>query len=159
MVRSEEKKSIVAKFFLLIFIISNFLVASAVLALPKKAEAQVPTNAFIALTVPVSDIPTVAERIFITIMRGVAYAAVEFFTSQFVNKITSKYKIRNYLYYDQVLSNYYLDRFLYDKVKDPDLRRIYRLMYQAYVTGEDTGLNGQPNRKLAPYSKIKQKIY
>lgn len=82
---------------------------------------------------------TFLNDVFTQVALGIAYAFVQDFMHRFVNKLTEKYKIRNYLYYDQVLSNYYLNNFLRDKIDDPDLRRIYVLMESAYVTGRPTG--------------------
>ncbi|MBI3952594.1 MAG: hypothetical protein HY336_01395 [Candidatus Doudnabacteria bacterium] len=110
-------------------------------------------------TATMADIPKLKERIWITIMRGVSYALVEAFTSRFVNKLVEKYKIRNYLYYDQVLTNYYLNRYLADKISDPDLQNIYELMYRGYITGESTGTTGGPDPNAAVIPRLKQAIY
>lgn len=93
------------------------------------------------------------------IMRGIAYKLAQTYMNRFVNKLTEKYKIRNFLYYDQVLSNYYLGNYLRDKIQDPDLRYIYQLMDSAYVTGQDTRLSGQPNPQNALIPRLKQLIY
>lgn len=82
---------------------------------------------------------TFLNDVFRQVTLGIAYKFAQHFLDRFVSKITEKYKIRNYLYYDQVLSNYYLNNFLRDKISDPDLRRIYVLMESAFVTGQPNG--------------------
>ncbi|MEJ0021908.1 MAG: hypothetical protein WDN47_05050 [Candidatus Doudnabacteria bacterium] len=112
----------------------------------------------IAITVPTTtalNIPDQLDNKYIAIMRGIAFAAVQKFTSVFINKLTEKYKIRNYLYYDQVLTNYYLSNYISDKIQDPNLRQIYGLMNAGYVTGQSTGTTGgpDPNKALIPRLK------
>ncbi len=134
--------------------------------LPNKAQAQlasspIGTGAVAAITVPTNtlgDLPRSAESWYISIMRGIAFAVVDKLTNTLINKITEKYRIQNYLYYDQVLSNYYLMQFIQDKITDPDLQTIYNLMNAAYVTGQYTGLNGQPNPNNAAIPKLKKAI-
>ena len=85
---------------------------------------------------------------------GVAYSFAQKFMQRFVSKLTEKYKIRNFLYYDQILTNYYLGNFIRDKISDPDLRQIYVLMESAYVTGQPTGTTPgtgpDPRRAVIP---------
>jgi hypothetical protein len=95
------------------------------------------------------------KETFKQVMLGVAYSFAQKFVRNFVDKLKDKYKIRNYLYYDQVLSNYYLTNFIRDKITDPDLRQIYVLMESAYITGQPNGTTPgssglSPNRALIP---------
>ena len=70
---------------------------------------------------------------------GVAYTFAQKFMQRFVSKLTEKYKIRNFLYYDQILTNYYLNNFIRDKISDPDLRQVYALLESEFVTGQPNG--------------------
>jgi hypothetical protein len=100
---------------------------------------------------------TFLDDVFKQIMLGIAYSMSQQFMQRFVNKLTDKYKIRNFLYYDQVLTNYYLNNFLRDKISDPDLRQIYVLLESAYVTGQPTGTTPgtgpDPRKALIPRLK------
>ncbi len=99
-----------------------------------------------------------AKDVFTQIMLGIAYRLVSNFVSKFVHKLTDKYKIRNYLYYDQVLTNYYLTNFIRDKITDPDLRQIYVLLEAGYITGQPTGLANAPNSQAALIPRLKLAI-
>lgn len=141
------------------FILSQVLVVANVFLLPTPAKAQVGVmSAGLAMTVPTSDVPTILERIVIGIARTLMQKFVEHYIQRFVDKLTSKYKIRNFLYYDQVLTDYYINRYIADKIGDPDLRAAFSLMERAYVTGEPTGTTGGPDPRKALFSRIKQKM-
>lgn len=98
------------------------------------------------------------ENAKIAFLRGLAMTAVERFTNEFIDKLVYKYKIRNYLYYDQVLTNYYLNNYIRDKIKDPDLQQIYTMMESAYITGQSTGNSNAPDPRKALIPKLKLKI-
>ena len=103
--------------------------------------------------------PITKEGIWMAIAEGALMSVTERFTKQFVDRLIAKYRIGNYLYYDQVLSNYYLTNYISDKVSDPDLRNIYSLLQAGYVTGDNTGTTGGPDPNKALVPKIKQAIY
>jgi hypothetical protein len=130
-------------------------VSQAFLIPPKTAQAQ---GAEVAATVPTSDIPTIIERIAIGIARGILERFTETFLTRFTNQLVNKYKIRNYLYYDQVLTDYYINRYIADNINDPDLRNIYSLLNRAYVTGQSTGTTGGPDPRAALVPRIKAAI-
>src|SRR5258708_17947948 len=117
-------------------------VTGGILIAPKTAQAVFPTI----------DIRWVAERIGIGIARGVLERFTEQFLTRFTNKLVDKYKIRNYLYYDRVLTDYYLNRYIADNITDPDLRDVYSLMERAAITGQPTGTTGgiNPSKALIP---------
>jgi hypothetical protein len=139
----------------------------AVQSIPK-AEAIAPTigaNAAMGATAIFTSVPELEnfswhkflDDVFKQVSLGIAYAMAQHFMQRFVNKLTEKYKIRNFLYYDQVLSNYYLNNFLRDKISDPDLRQIYVLLESGYVTGQPTGTTPgtgpDPRQALIPRLK------
>jgi len=139
-------------------LLTGQLLAAGALLRPEPAKANIFGLAGLGATVPTSDVPTICERIAIAAARQVAMRTVDAFLSRFVNKMTEKYKIRNFLYYDQVLTNYYLNNYIADKITDPDLRRIYNLMEAAYVTGAPTGTANQPDPRAAMIPRLKKSI-
>jgi hypothetical protein len=98
--------------------------------------------------------------VFKQIMFGIAYRFAQHFMQRFVNKLTEKYKIRNFLYYDQILTNYYLSNFIRDKISDPDLREIYVLLEAGYITGQPTGTTpgSGPDPRQAMVPRLKRAI-
>ncbi len=128
---------------------------SVVLLAPKPAQGFLGIG---DISVTVGDIPRAIERIILGILREVAFKITDKFIARFVNKMTEKYKIKNILYYDRVLSNYYLNRFIFDKISDPDLRQIYTLMEKAFITGKPTGTSGQPDPRRALIPQINAAI-
>ncbi len=95
---------------------------------------------------------------FKNVMLGIAYTFAQHFMQSFVNKLTEKYKIRNFLYYDQVLTDYYLTNFIRDKIADPDLQDIFVLMNDAYITGNPTYTRGGPPPDKAVIPRLKAAI-
>jgi hypothetical protein len=160
---NSKTRILIVKILLFTFIaVDGFLYLSMAEQAKAQAAADTATTAAtVALTVPISimaDIPRLKDKWYIAIMRGIAYRVVDDLTKKFIDKITEKYKIRNYLYYDQILTNYYLSNFIQDKVSDPDLQTIYNLMNAAYVTGNNTGHTGQPNPNNAVMPRLKKAI-
>src|SRR3989338_1118112 len=92
-------------------IILAALLASLVIGQASPVFAQIEDTtdlSMISISVPTAtmgDIPRMKDKIWVQVMRGVSYAVVEAFTSRFINKLVDKYKVRNYLYYDQVLTD------------------------------------------------------
>jgi hypothetical protein len=80
------------------------------------------------------------------------------YLTRFVNKAVDKYKIRNFLYYDRVLSDFYLNRFISDKIDDPELRQIYQLLEGIYLTGNAPGLTAAQRRE-ALIPQLKNAVY
>lgn len=141
---------------LLFTVVSGQLLVAAELVAPQPAKA----NPLAALfSVPEWNWYEFLKDISIGILRGAAAKASQKFLNDFIAKVTEKYKIRNYLYYDKVLSDYYLNRYLADKIKDPDLKQIYTLMERAYVQGNSSGYNGAPQAGgIGLIPQLKKKI-
>jgi hypothetical protein len=164
----------IAKVLLLAVVVVNVF-GAALIMMPIEAKAQLNANFFSpSLTAPVGfaaevlSVPSVTRfdwhqflnDLFKQIMLGIAYAFAQYFMQRFVNKLTEKYKIRNFLYYDQVLTNYYLSNFIRDKISDPDLRQIYVLLEAGYVTGQPTGTTPGtgPDPQAALIPRLKRAI-
>lgn len=162
---------LIAKVLLVAVVATQAFGAFAVVESQKPQQAQAIISSITGLTkavgagAEVTSVPGVerfswhkfTDDIFKQAMLGVAYGISQHFMQRFVNKLTDKYKIRNFLYYDQVLTNYYLNNFLRDKISDPNLRQIYVLLESAYVTGQPTGTTPgtgpDPRKALIPRLK------
>jgi|GEM_PF-5189163 len=106
----------------------------------------------------VADLYDIAKDIGVAAAKRIAQRYANKFLQRFVNKIQEKYKIKNFLYYDQVLTSHILTNFIYDKVQDPDLRRIYTLLERNLITGQGTGYSGGSPRDQALLPLLKQAI-
>lgn len=140
---------------MLIFLLSS---VSVNVLTPNTAHADIVGIAG-GLTVPTADLPNIWERVAVAVGRAVAFNFAQKYLNNFTNKLQQKYKIRNFLYYDQVLTNYYLGNYIRDKVRDPDLQQIYTLFDAAYITGQSTGTSGQPDPAKALIPRLKKAIY
>ena len=110
------------------------------------------------LTIKVGDVYQALKDVGLALLRQVAIRFANQFLQRFVDSLQSKYKIRNFLYYDQVLTDYYLNNYIEDHIQDPDLKQIYNLLEEGYVSGGYTGTNNQPNPNNALIPRLKQKI-
>lgn len=79
------------------------------------------------------------------------------FLSGFMDKLLDKYKIRNYLYYDKLLTDFYANQYIASKVSDPDLRNAFFAASELY-SYDFTGANADPNAKAAQKQKAIQKL-
>lgn len=149
---NEQTIRVTSSAVLIFFVFSQLLMVSSILLIPKPAEALIGG-------ITLGDIPRYIEKYGVKILQGVALRIAEKFINRFVAKLIDKYKVRNFLYYDQVLSNYYLSNLIADRIGDPDLRQIYSLMHRNYITGQNTGLEGQLAANQALMPRLKQKIY
>ena len=136
-----------------VIVVSLVLFGATVTLIPK------PASAWMIFNTEAWSIYDVLKDLAIGIAMSLAAHFINNFIAKFVNKLIQKYKIRNFLYYDQILTNYYLTRFVFDKVQDPDLRRIYTLLSGAYVTGQNPYTRGAPDPRLALIPQIKQWVY
>jgi hypothetical protein len=150
-----RNKTIVAKIMIALMALSQLSIFVTIIITPKPVYAQ-----FATVDTIIGDPWQFIKDIGIGAAKKLASDTADKFLSQFVNKMEEKYRIRSYLYYDQVLEDYYLSNWIEDKIADPDLRQIFALYYANTVSGTYTGLNGgpnsDPNNALIP--KLKQKI-
>ncbi|MDP4000760.1 MAG: hypothetical protein Q8P83_00770 [bacterium] len=156
MIFDQQTTKIVSTFVLIMFISAQFLFISSIFLIPKPAQAFLGIG---DVTITLGDIPRYIEQIVTGILRQLALKISDKFINRFVEKLVDKYKIRNFLYYDQILTNFYLNNYIRDKIADPNLRQIYQLLESAYITGQNTGLRDQPNSSNALIPRLKNAIY
>jgi hypothetical protein len=149
-----KKQFAVIAIFCLVF---TQLLVVASLYKPKKAEAfwGIADQSF---DIQIGNIYDIAKDIGLAAAYRIALNYSNQYLTRFVDQLLDKYKIRNYLYYDKLLTNWYMNQYIYDKVADPDLRAIYTLLQRTYITGESTGLEGGIDPKKALIPRIKQAI-
>jgi hypothetical protein len=154
--RPNKFQKTVGTFTLTVFLAVQVLMVSSGVLLPtKKADA------FLGIgdtTIIIGNLYDILKTIGENILRQLAVRIAEKFLNQFINKLNDKYKIRNFLYYDQVLTNYYLSNFISDKVSDPELRKLFNLLNAGFVTGQPTGTTGGPNPQEAIIPSIRRSI-
>jgi hypothetical protein len=134
-------------------IMAQVLFVGNVLLMPKPAEAIFGIGDTTAIVWDFYD----AAKVALSAAKAIAMRYVDGFLTRFMDKVVEKYKIRNFVYYDQILSDYYLVNYIHDKVSDPDLRNIFLLLDSTYVAGNNTGYSGyNPNNAIIP--QLKRKI-
>src|SRR3989338_5542604 len=141
----------IATFFLVVFLVSQIFLVGAYILTPKPAQAIL---GFGDLVIKIGDVYQVLKDIALAALRQIAINFANKFLTKFVAKLQSKYKIGNYLYYDKVLTDYYLNQYIADKVTDPNLRGIYSLLERGFVSGAPTGATPgtgpDPRKALIP---------
>ncbi len=124
------------------------------LLVPKRAEASLWGIDF---SIVLGDIPEKLLKIAEGAMMRIAQDYANKYLTRFVQKLTDKFKIRDFLNYDKYLSDYYLSNLIMDKIDDPDLRQAFDLYYQTTVTGRIKDPYGakaivpQLKKKIADY--------
>jgi hypothetical protein len=122
---------------------------------PKPAEAFWGIGDF-TFNTTVADWYDVFKDIGLGVAERLAVNYTNKYLQRFVNKMLDKYRIKNFLNYEKVLSGYYLNQFIYEHVEDPDLRGIYNILA--------TDLNSRaqiktPDGKTMPaVAALKQKL-
>ncbi len=153
---------------IIIAIVATQLVTAFSIA-PKKADAQVAEGVKAAAcaiagffggpdcVIKISDPWQHMQDAALGALRAAALNAANRYLTELTYKIQEKYKIRNFLYYDRVLTNYYLNRYLADRITDPDLQELYYLMESAYITGTPVAPD-QPDPRAAAIPRLKKAI-
>ncbi len=150
-------QKLIAKLVLMVLLVTQIGIISSALLIPKKADAFLGIGDF-TFNTEIGNVYDVMQQAALGALRAAALAAANKFLTQFVDQLQSKYKIRSFLYYDQVLSDYYLNRILVDRVSDPDLRQIFDMLYDGYISGNPTGTVGGPNPNNAAIPRLKKAI-
>src|SRR3989344_2877994 len=94
---------------------------------PKPAEALFGVGDF-TFNTEVANWYDVFKDIGLGAAERIAISYANKYLQRFVSQVVDKYRIKSYMYYNQVLSGYYLNKVIYDKTDDPDLRAIYGLL-------------------------------
>ena len=111
-----------------IMVIGQFSILGSTLLIPKKADAIFGVGD-ITFNIETGSPYQILKDVGLGALRTAALKASNMFLDKFVNKLQDKYKIRNYLYYDRLLSDYYLHRLIADKITDPDFSLMYRITF------------------------------
>ncbi|HTL39442.1 MAG TPA: hypothetical protein VL306_01380 [Methylomirabilota bacterium] len=136
-------------------LVSQVVLISNVLLIPRPAQAFLGIGDF-TFNTEVANWYDVFKDIGLGAAQRIAISYANKYISQFVDKLIDKYRIKDYLAYDKVLSGYYLNKYIYEHVADPDLRAIYNALatdINARTTVTDA--NGQTKPFLAA---LKQKL-
>ena len=155
--RSIRSKKIFAAVATFCLVATQLLVISSYLLKPKPAQAFWGIGDF-NFSTKIADIYDIAKDIGLAAAYRIGLNYSNQYLTRFVNQVLDKYKIRNYLYYDKVLTNWYMNQYIYDKVADPDLRAIYTLLQRTYITGESTGYTGGIDQRKALIPRIRAAI-
>src|SRR3989344_36934 len=147
----------IATFFLVVFLVSQIFLVGAYILTPKPAQAIL---GFGDLVIKIGDVYQVLKDIALAALRQIAINFANKFLTKFVVKLQSKYKIGNYLYYDKVLTDYYLNQYISDKITDPNLKGIYSLLERGFVSGAPTGATAGtgPDPRLALIPRLNSAI-
>ena len=145
---------------IIIVVIGQFSIISSALLIPKKSDAffeSLFSKLFPQPTVTVGNTYDILKDIALGALRSVALKASDRYLTTFVNKLKEKYRINNFLYYDRLLSDYYITQFIAEKIDDPNLRELFSLMNSGYISGRYNGARDQdPRKALIP--RLKQKL-
>jgi|GEM_PF-3376856 hypothetical protein len=152
-------KLFVFKFLIILLIVSQFAFVATYLLTPKPAEAfwGAADQAFSYVMV---NIPQVVEKVAMGILERIAVNYANKYLTRFVQQVSDKYRIGDFLNYDKYLSNYYLTNAILRNVQDPNLRRAYQLMIGVSLTGDTQGTTGtDPRKALIPQLKAAMAQY
>lgn len=127
-----EIKKPIASLLVGIMLLGQAVFVTQYLFIPKPAKAFGPSFT-------VGDIPRIIEHILEAAAVRIAQSYAEKYLSRFAEKLIDKFKIRNFLYYDQYLSDYYLSNLILNNIDDPDLREAADIMYRISVSGQMGG--------------------
>ena len=132
------------------------LAANFVMFPPKKAEAFWGVGDFSFDTV-VADWYDVFKDIGLAAAERIAINYANKYLTKFVDKLLDKYRIKDYLNYEKVLSGYYLNKFVYENVDDPDLRAIYGIIARD-ISSRATVTDPVTGQKKPVLAALKEKL-
>lgn len=154
-------KKIATRVLVILFIVSQFAGVGYYLLTPKPAQAFWGIGDF-DFSTTIIDIPKNIEKIVTGLLQRVAVNYANKYLTRLVNKIQDKYRIKDFLFYDQYLTDYYVTNLITKNVQDPDLRRALELMNSITITGRTQGYSGAPDpaKALIPQFRLAvNKIY
>lgn len=135
--------------FLIGFLIAAQLTFSfSFLLVPKPAKAFLGIGDF-TFTTEVGNFYDILKDVGLGVAQRIAINYANKYIQRFVDKLIDKYRIKDYLAYEKVLSGYYLNQYVYQNVDDPDLRAIYGILARDINSRANVTLNGQTRPVLA----------
>ncbi len=137
------------KYIIIFLIVAQLSFSLSFLLVPKPAEAF-----FVDFSFIIKDWPRKLENIFAGAAMRIAQEYANKYLIRFVDKLEDKFKIRDFLYYDKYLSDYYLSNLIINNIDDPDLREAFDIYYRMTVTGQER----DPYGGVALLPQIKKKI-
>ncbi|MBI4049336.1 MAG: hypothetical protein HY395_00765 [Candidatus Doudnabacteria bacterium] len=154
------RKSI-SSFLLIVFTVSQIGVLGSVLLLPKPAHACQFLGTGPDCTFQLVDVYDAVKNVVTGIIVRIAQNYANKYLTKFTQKLQDKYRIKDFLFYDQYLSDYYVTKLISRNVKDPDLKRALELFAGVTITGRTQGYTGtDPRKALIPQLKKEiNKIY
>ncbi len=132
-----------------LLIVSQLTFAFTFLLIPKKAEACTVLGSGAQCTV--LDIPRIVENFVAGVLVKIGTQYANKYLTKFVQQLQDKYRIKDFLFYDQYLSDHYLTNFINTKIKDPNLRAAADLMNRITLTGQiGASRDVDPRKALIP---------
>jgi hypothetical protein len=114
-------------FFVISLIIGQVCMISSFLLVPKQADAVLGIGDF-SFDTEIGNWYDIFKEMGLAAAERIAISYANKYLTRFVDKVVDKYRIKNYQYYERVLSGYYLNQYIYENVDDPDLRAIYNIL-------------------------------
>lgn len=151
-------KKLIAGFFVATVLLSHSFFGLNYLTQPKPAQAFLGIgDVTFSFSTEVGNFYDIVKDIGLAASKRIAKSYIDKYLGDFIDKLLDKYKIRNYLYYAQLLDMYYLNQYIADKIEDPDLRSIYltlasNVKINIYTTSE------VEKRKLTENLKKEKKL-
>jgi hypothetical protein len=122
---------------------------------PKRAEAFLGIGD-ITFNTEIGNVYDILKDVGLGAAQRIAIQYANKYLSQFVDKLIDKYRIKDYLAYDKVLSGYYLNQYIYKNVDDPDLRAIYGIL--ATDVNTRVTVTDSSGKKMPAIAALKQKL-
>ncbi len=149
------------KFLVAAILVTQIVTCCTFLFVPQKTEAVLGVGD-VSFDTIIANIYDIAKEAGLAALRRIALNYANKYLNRFIDKVVDKYKIRSFLYYDQVLTDYYLVNWIKDKVDDPELEEIYLILEKTYVAGsgqyKGTGVN-PANMPLPQLRRAIAKLY
>jgi hypothetical protein len=127
-------KQPIAIFFVTLILLGQLALVGQFLLVPKPAQAFGPS-------ITVADIPRIIFDVATAAAIRIAENYANKYLQRFIQQMTDKFKIKNFLYYDQYLSDFYLSNLMLGNISDPNLKQAFNVLYRLTVSGQSGGSN------------------
>ena len=128
----------------------------AFLLVPKPAQAFLGIGD-ITFNTEIGNVYDIMKDIGLAAAQRIAIQFANKYIQQFVDKLIDKYRIKDYLAYDKVLSGYYLNQYIYNNVDDPDLRAIDNIL-ATNISGRVQYTDPQTGQKKPALVALREKL-